>query len=137
VPLALKRTDSTRLDLYFHNNDLDPEISCTKVFSITKNIITTQSPARAAMIMLLQGSSDSERETNYYSAIPFRSFLKDISLSDDGVATVDLGGAVAGPLGGSCLVGGIAAEIENTLKQFPEVKEVKILIDGKENALQP
>jgi len=137
IPLELKRIDTTEIELYFHNNTLDPEITCTKTFPVTQEIVVTQSPARAAMILLLQGPPDFGQETNYYSTIPFRTWLKDISISEDGVATVDFGGAIAAPMGGSCLVSSISAEIENTLKQFASVKEVKILIDGEEDRLEP
>jgi len=138
IPLALNRIDSTEIKLYFHNNTLDPEITCVKTFAVRQEIVATQSPARAAMVLLLQGYPDfNGQETDYYSAIPFRTWLKDISISADGIATVDFGGAIAGPMGGSCLVGSISAEIENTLKQFDSVKEVKILIDGEADRLQP
>jgi len=137
VPLVLDRLDTTDLKVYFHNNKMDPEITCTTVYSVTRKIIATASPARAAMILLLQGTTSLETANHYSTVIPFRSYLKDISLSVDGVVTVDLDGVIAAPLGGSCLVSGISAEIENTLKQFSTVKEVKILIDGKADALQP
>ncbi|MFH1253361.1 MAG: Gmad2 immunoglobulin-like domain-containing protein [Candidatus Uhrbacteria bacterium] len=137
IPLNLASLETNDLHLYFHNNVMDPEITCTTVYSVVRKIIATESPARAVMVMLLQGPTALETANHYSTAIPFRSELKDISLSKEGLATVDLSGAVTDPLGGSCLVSGIAAEIENTLKQFSSVKEVKILLDGKEDTLQP
>ena len=137
IPLILDRINTIDLKLYFHNNIMDPEITCTTVFSVTRKITATILPARAAMVLLLQGPTALEIANHYSTAMPFRSELNDISISGDGLATVDLGGAVAQPLGGSCLVTGISAEIENTLKQFEAVKEIKILLDGKEDSLQP
>jgi len=137
IPLVLDRINTTDLKLYFHNNVMDPEITCTTVFSVTRKITATILPARAVMIMLLQGPTDLEIANHYSTAIPFRSELNDISISGEGLTTVDLGGAVAEPLGGSCLVAGISAEIENTLKQFDAVKEIKILLNGQEDSLQP
>lgn len=137
VPLKLESLETTDLKVYFHNDKMDLAITCTTVFSVTRKIITTNSPARAAMVLLLQGPTDLETVNNYSTIIPFPSELKDIALSSDGLLTVDLGGAIAGPIGGSCLVGGIGAEIEETLKQFSTVKEVKILINGEADKLQP
>jgi len=137
IPLVLDRIDTTDLQIYLHNNVMDPEITCTTVFPVTRKITATVSPARAAMVMLLEGPTSLETANHYSTVIPFPSVLKEISISADGLAMVDLGGAIVEPLGGSCLVGGIGAEIEYTLKQFESVKEVKILLDGKEDALQP
>lgn len=137
VPLELNRFDTVDIQVYFHNNQMDPAITCTAVFPVMRKIIATASPAKAAMIMLLQGPTNLETANQYSTIIPFRTWLKDISISADGVATVDFGGAIAGPMGGSCLVSSISAEIENTLKQFDSVKEVKILIDGEADRLQP
>jgi hypothetical protein len=137
VPVVLERSDSREVQLYFHNNILDPEISCDKVFPVTRKIVATESVARAAIVALLQGPNDGEQLASYSTAIPFRTELKDIALSKDGTLTVDLKGAIAGPLGGSCLVTSIASEIRETVKQFENVKSVRILIDGEENQLEP
>jgi spore germination protein GerM len=41
-------------------------------------------------------------------------------------------------VGGSCRVSAIRAQISETLKQFPTIKDVIILINGrKEDVLQP
>jgi len=137
IPLKLDRLDTADLTVYFHNNTMDPAITCTAVFPVTRKIIATASPARTAMVLLLQGPTALETVNNYSTTIPFRSWLKDISISTEGLATVDLGGAITGSMGGSCLVSSISAEIEETLKQFDSVKEVKILIDGEADKLQP
>jgi len=137
IPLTLDRNDSTEIKLYFHNDIFDPEITCTKVFPVIRKFTVTDSIARAAIVSLLQGPNENEQLQNYSTVIPFRTELKDISLSDDGLLTVDLKGAIAGPIGGSCYVSAIAAEIEETMKQFESVKSVKVLIDGEENRLEP
>lgn len=137
ISLKLDRLDTTDLTVYFHNNTMDPAITCTAVFPVTRKIIATASPARTAMLLLLQGPTTLETANNYSTLIPFRTELKDIALSADGLATVDFKGAIAGPMGGSCLVSSISAEIENTLKQFSTIKDVKILINGEADKLQP
>ncbi|MFA6131487.1 MAG: Gmad2 immunoglobulin-like domain-containing protein [Patescibacteria group bacterium] len=137
IPLQIDRLDIAGVEIYLHNDTMDPEMTCTKVFQVTRKIIATDTPARAAMVMLLQGPTPLELANQYSTIIPFRTELKDISISEDGVATVDLKGAIAGSMGGSCYVSAIAREIEDTLKQFNSVKEVKILINGEADRLQP
>jgi hypothetical protein len=55
----------------------------------------------------------------------------------DGVATADFSKEMAAYGGGSARVQAIQEQITLTLKQFPSVKEVRILVDGKPDALQP
>lgn len=136
-PIKMNTTETSTLKLYFHNDQLDPEITCTEVFPVNRVIVKTEAPARAVVVALLNGPVTAEQSFGYYSAVPFRSFLKDISLSPEGLIKVDLGGVITAPLGGSCLVGAIGAEIEETLKQFSSVKTVQILLNGQKDALQP
>ncbi|MDQ5826332.1 MAG: GerMN domain-containing protein, partial [Chloroflexota bacterium] len=55
----------------------------------------------------------------------------------EGVATADFTKEMAAYGGGSARVNAIQEQITLTLKQFPSVKEVRILVDGKPDALQP
>lgn len=55
----------------------------------------------------------------------------------DGVATADFSKEMAAYGGGSARVNAIEEQVTLTLKQFPSVKEVRILVDGKPDALQP
>jgi spore germination protein GerM len=57
---------------------------------------------------------------------------------EDGVAKVDFNEQLEYEVSGSCRVSAIRAQITETLKQFPTVKEVIISIDGRtEDILQP
>jgi spore germination protein GerM len=55
----------------------------------------------------------------------------------DGIAYADFSKELYSYGGGSCRVEAIESAIENTLRQFPGVEEVKILVEGKEAELQP
>jgi spore germination protein GerM len=55
----------------------------------------------------------------------------------EGVATADFTKEMTAYGGGSARVNAIQEQITLTLKQFPSVKEVRILVDGKLDALQP
>ncbi|MEK7145816.1 MAG: Gmad2 immunoglobulin-like domain-containing protein [Patescibacteria group bacterium] len=138
VPVLLDRIEKTDVQLYFHNDTLDPEISCTEVFPVPRSMAVSESAVRVAMLALLQGPSESEKESGYSTTIPFMTELKDINLKSDGTLIVDLKGSISyTPMAGSCLVGSIRAEIEQTAMQFATVKSVEILIDGEENRLEP
>ena len=57
---------------------------------------------------------------------------------DKGVAYVDFDKTLEEGLAGSCLVTAVRSQIEQTLKQFPEIKEVHISIEQRsEDILQP
>ena len=57
---------------------------------------------------------------------------------NDGVAKVDFSKQMEFEMGGSCRVGLIRLQVEETLKQFPEIKQVIISVDGRtEDILQP
>jgi hypothetical protein len=55
----------------------------------------------------------------------------------DGIAYADFSKELYSYGGGFCFVEAIGSSIINTLKQFPEVKEVKILVEGKKAELEP
>lgn len=137
VPLVLNRTDSQNLQIFYNNSNLDPEISCTTVFPVDRPSIVSTSPARVALLYLLRGPHSSESDEAYESSIPFYTEIKSLNLKSDGTMIVDLKGAIEAPLGGSCLVSSIRAQIESTMKQFSSVKSVEILINGESNRLEP
>ena len=137
VPVRLMDTRTQTVNLFFLNDRMDPDVSCTKTFPVLRSIAVTPSPARTALLLLLQGPSEAERQEQYRSSLPFLTELKDLALKEDGTLVVDLKGAVEGPLGGSCLVGSISSEVTDTARQFSGVKTVEILVKGETNRLEP
>ena len=122
------------VSLYFSNIKFDPEMSdCTKVYPVTREVHILTDPGDV-MQLLLQGPTEEEIEKGYSSPIPKEAIINEISIKD-GVAKIDFSNLNPG---GSCRVAAIRAAITQTLKQFPEVKEVIISVDGNiEEALQP
>lgn len=55
----------------------------------------------------------------------------------DGIAYADFSKELYSYGGGSCSVNAIKTSIRNTLKQFPEVEQVKIFVEGKEAEIEP
>ncbi len=122
---------------YFSNNQLDPEISCIKVFPVERSIPATEAVARAALQELLKGPTAAEQAAGYYSSINSGVDLLDLAI-EDGVAKADFSERMEYQMGGSCRVSAIRSQIAETLKQFPTVREVVISVNGRtEDVLQP
>ncbi len=62
--------------------------------------------------------------------------VKDVNIKD-GTAYADFSKELYSYGGGSCFVGTIIGGIYNTLLQFPQIKELKIFVEGKEAMLEP
>jgi spore germination protein GerM len=122
--------------VYFHNDKLDPEISCDKVFPTQRTVLKTQTPAEDSVNFLLAGPTESEKDAGYYSVINPGVVLNGISIVN-GTAKVDFNQELE-VFGGSCLVLTVRSEIIQTLKQFATVENVLISINGQsEEILQP
>ena len=122
---------------YFLNDSLDPEVTCTKVFPVSRDVPRTDGVARTALGVLFRGPTEEERARGYSSAIPIGVSVRTLSIQD-GVAYVDLSAELDRGVGGSCRVTAIRSQIVETLKQFPTVQDVVISIDGNSaDILQP
>lgn len=122
---------------FFLNSRLDPEITCQKVFPVVRNVPEAPGPALAALAELLGGPTAAERAEGYATAINSGVTVRRLVI-ENGVAAIDFDERLQEYVGGSCRVTAIRAQITATLRQFPEVKEVVISIDGRtEDILQP
>lgn len=122
--------------IFFSNDQLDPEITCTKVFPVTRKVAKTEGIGRAALEALLKGPNPTEAQSGYRTNLNFGAKINSLKI-ENGVATADFSQEME-VSGGSCLVSAIRAQITETLKQFPTVQNVIISINGKsEDILQP
>lgn len=109
------------LTLYFSNQD------ATALRPEKRDVPITNNMAAAAMEELLAGS----RNPDLVTVIPAGTKLNSLSIRQD-VAYVDLSSDILNtPNRGSASESLIVASIVNTLTEFPEIKKVQILIDGK------
>jgi hypothetical protein len=123
--------------VYFNNNKLDPETTCTKVFAVERSTTNTEAIGRAALEQLLSGPTDTEKTAGYKTMINTGVKINSLDIKN-GIAKVDFDSTIGKAVGGSCRVSAIRAQITETLKQFPTVKEVIISVDGNvDEALQP
>jgi len=143
VPLSFKTTTSdittetSTVKVYFMNNKFDPQVTCEKVFPVERTMPKTQSIAKAAIEELLKGPTDNDRYLQYTTQLNDGVILNILTIID-GVAKADFSKKLEEGVGGSCRVGLIRRQIEETLKQFDSVKDVAISIEGRaEDILQP
>lgn len=128
---------TVKLQAYFSNNNLDPAVSCEKVFPVAREVPKTAAVARAALEELLKGPTNAEKNAGYQTIINPGVKINSLTI-DNGVAKVDFNAALQAGVAGSCKVTMIRAQITNTLKQFSTVKSVLISINGNsEDILQP
>lgn len=134
---AERVSDHLLVKVFFNNDRLDPEISCTKVFPVERPVKKTKAVARAALEELLKGPTGGEKAKGYYTHINNNVKIQRLSVKN-GVARADFNQALDYRVAGSCRVQAIRAQIEHTLKQFPPVNKVVISINGRtEDILQP
>jgi hypothetical protein len=129
--------ETQKIKLYFGNTIKNPNAAnCSLVYAVERTVPKTDSIGTLALRTLLRGTTEAESKLGYTSAFDRGSGneLKSLTIKN-GVATADFSFL---PSAGSCLVGEARAQIEQTLKQFPTVTSVKILLNGSESeALQP
>jgi hypothetical protein len=138
INVTFPTQETQTIKLYFGNSNINPNAAdCAKVFAVTRVVPKTSSIGTLTLKELLKGTTNGEVALGYTSAFGNGAgyTLKTLTVSNSGVAIADFSYL---PSGGSCLVGEARAQIETTLKQFPTVKSVKILLNGSEGeALQP
>lgn len=128
--------ETMNLQAYFTNSRLDPEVTCEKVFPVTRTVPRTTGVARAALEELFKGPTNAEKTAGYQTSIAGGK-INSLTIVD-GVAKADFHSAIEDGVAGSCRVTAIRSQITHTLKQFPTVKSVIISVDGKmEGIFQP
>jgi len=138
VPIRFSSAEQIPVELYFSNTDLSKgSTDCGLVFPVKRLITKTPTMARAALEQLLSGTTAAEETQGYSTSINTGVKINKLTITD-GTAKVDFDQQMNFQLGGSCRVSAIRAQIEQTLKQFPTVKDVIISVNGSvDEALQP
>lgn len=111
---------------------------CKALLPVTIRIPRTALPIEASLQRLLALRPTPERPTDMNS-IPEGTKLLSFSLSDEGIATAVFSRELDKDVAGACRVESIRGQITRTLTQFPSVKKVNIIAEGKtaDTTLQP
>jgi len=113
------------------------EKDCTKILSAVRVIPQTPAIAKRTIEELLAGPTIGEIGDGMLTIIPSGTKLNSLVIKN-GIATVDFNDTLTKGVAGSCKVGAIRAQIEETLKQFPTISEVVISVNGvSKDILQP
>lgn len=140
------------VQVFLSNKVKDPEtLYCDRTYPIERAVSRLSDNRKSylgeytylALVELLKGPIGSEKENGYFSSINEGTKIQQIII-EDGVARVNfsaLSGSASGgnqSIADSCKVQAIRSQITETLRQFPEIKDVIISVDGEsEQILQP
>lgn len=138
LPIRFASIDAQEVSVYFNNQQKDPNSSlCEMTYPVKRRVARNSETPAEAVRELLRGPSALEGGMGYMTALHPMTQLVGLSIKK-GVAHADFNDALQLGVAGSCRVGAIRSQIENTLKQFPEVKSVIISVNGRsEDVLQP
>lgn len=131
-------SQTSRFKIYFGNKNNQKEADvCIALSVVEREMPFSVAVVKDSIDELLKGPSEEEISEGYYTNINKGVALQKISFKD-GIIKVDFDETLEKGIGGSCKVAFIRSQIVETLKQFPDVREVIISINGKtEDILQP
>lgn len=134
-PDAGPQPDPTRMvALFFANSRLDPEgMRCAEVYRVERTV-PEATGLRAILDLLVAGPTDAEAADGHYTSLPAETRVNDVWMEGDTIRA-DFSFP---PLGGSCLVASIRAQIESTLLANAQAAKAVLSVDGQiEDILQP
>jgi len=134
--IAEETTEPDKIYLYYFKGEMGNDCSVATKVSLPLDT-RYEVDEVAALITLLSSLPDDLVSQGYYSEIPPYTRLRDLRISGEGAAIADFNETL-NVGGGSCAMTARRAQIENTLLQFPDIKEVIITVNGDADAaLQP
>jgi spore germination protein GerM len=122
-----------KVKLYYYNKtkDIGPTgiINCSPdaVLPVEREIPRTATPIADTIRLLIEGNlTDAERAAGFSTEFPHPRFTLLRADLKDGVLTLAFPEVPGFTMGGAARVTLLAAQIEKTARQFPEVKEVRL-----------
>jgi spore germination protein GerM len=104
---------------------------------VIRTMPRTPAMGRAAILELLKGPTQQEKDSGLQTAIPAGVELKNLRIQD-GTAFADFNKALNEGVGGSLAANTVRSQVTLTLQQFATVKKVIIAVEGRtEDILQP
>jgi len=134
IPLIFKEFEKPIIKVYFSNIKEDPELkNCSKVYPAEWVFEPTSQILDAALEALFGGVNEEEMKAGFVTNLPEKEKgvkVQKIEIKED-KAYVDFNQALQAGVSGACRVAAIKSQIIETLKQFSNIKDVVISIDGK------
>lgn len=142
VPTVMPSTQPTsqpsspavqEVEVYFNRTDGGAAF-CTEVVSVTRQVRETEAVATAALEELFAGPTEQEEQrglSSFFSGST-RGLLRSVHV-EDGTAYLDLGPGLLdlGNASTTCGASALTTSIEQTLRQFPTVDEVRYAVEGE------
>ncbi|MFH1858717.1 MAG: GerMN domain-containing protein [Patescibacteria group bacterium] len=126
--------ETRTIRLYYYNYELDRDewgnTACSRngLVVVEREISITQTPIQDAVKLLLLGElTEEELAQGIDTEYPLEGLLLKGALLKDGILTLEFDDSKNRTVGGSCRVGILWFQIEATVKQFPEVQQVRFL----------
>lgn len=138
IPLHFSDRKIDTFKVFFSNSTEDSEaLHCEVVYPTQRHVPHAEGLPQLAAEELLAGPTELEEIAGFRTNINPGVELIDFQI-EDGVARANFSAEMQRELGGSCRVLAIRSQIKETLKQFPEIREVVIAVEGEtEEVLQP
>jgi spore germination protein GerM len=133
---SLGLAQNTKIKIYLGNSEKNPQTEdCGKVFVVTRSVAKTKAVAKSALEELFKGVTDIEKTKKYESIFSTESasILNSLNIRN-GAAYVNFSSNIQTSVSNAsanCARDMFFAQIENTLKQFPNIKKVFYGIEGK------
>jgi len=137
-PQDLVKKESATIKVFYNNSNFNPNsIDCSQVYPLERTIMVlpeTGDLAQVALQELVKGPTNEEKSLGYISwfSDKTRDIIKNVKTENE-IAYVNLSDIreLIPSASASCGSTEFIAEIENTLKQFPNIKKVIFAIDMK------
>jgi len=125
-------TKNIRLFYYAQEQDTDEEgnIQCSKqgLAAVERQVAVTQTPVQDAVRLLLRGALTAEEKAQGISTeYPLAGFSLQGVILSNGALTLEFEDAQNKTVGGSCRVGILWFQIDETVKQFDQVQTVRFI----------
>ena len=140
---SLPENEYRTLSIFFSKNG--DMLDCSKTYPVERVLGRISDSNRSALgefaylviADLLKGPTEQEKARGLFTSINEGTRIQRMII-DNGIARVDFNDRLNEEVAGSCRVQAIRSQITETLKQFVEVKEVIISVNGNyEEILQP
>lgn len=133
-----------KIFLYYYNPEKDKDesgnIKCSRdgLVALEREILVNKNPIQEVVNFLLRGKenlTEEEKKQGITTEFPLEGFqLKSVKEKEDKTLILEFEDPFKKTIGGSCRVNILKLQIEETVKQFPEVKKVEFL---PEDLFQP
>ena len=118
------------IDVFFIDTNASDNQTCTSTVRLVRGVVKTPKIGTSALLELFAGPTPEEKKMGFVSMIPDDVWLYSLSI-EQGLATVNVSkqiNAVTNP----CHMEGAIAQIQSTVKQFPGIEKVNVMVEGKD-----